>query len=61
MIEFVSHLGFGVFFVLRIKFELNSPIFIGVFAPTHRGFEDLANLSLSRLQITLDKEDSAWG
>jgi hypothetical protein len=61
MIEFKSHLGFGVFFVLRTKFELNILVFIGVFAPTHRGLEDLTNLSLSRLQITLDKEDSAWG
>jgi hypothetical protein len=38
MIEFESHLGFGVFFVLRTKFELNSPVFIGDFAPTCRGF-----------------------
>jgi hypothetical protein len=61
MIEFDSHLGFGVFFILQTKFELNSPVFIGVFAPTRRGLGDLTNLSLSQLQITLDKEDSAWG
>jgi hypothetical protein len=61
MIEFDSHLGFGVFFILQTKFELNNPVFIGVFAPTRRGLGDLTNLSLSRLQITLDKEDSAWG
>jgi hypothetical protein len=61
MIELENHLGFGIFFVLRTKFELNSPVFIGVFAPTSRGLGDLTNLSLSRLQITLDKEDSAWG
>jgi hypothetical protein len=60
MIEFESRLGFDVFFVLRAKFELNSPVFIEVFAPTHRGLGDLTNLSLSQLQITLDKEDSAW-
>jgi hypothetical protein len=61
MIECESRLGFGVFFILRTKFELNSPIFIGVFALTHRGLRDLTNLCLSQLQITLDKEDSAWG
>jgi hypothetical protein len=61
MIEFESRLGFGVFFILWTKFELNSQVFIGVFAPTRRGLEDLTNLSISRLQITLDKEDSAWG
>jgi hypothetical protein len=61
MIEFESRLGFGVLFILRTKFELNSPVFIGVFAPTRRGLGDLTNLSLSRLQITLDREDSAWG
>jgi hypothetical protein len=61
MIEFKSRLGFDVLFVLRTKFELNSPIFVGVFAPTRRGLRDLTNLSLSHLQITLDKEDSSWG
>jgi hypothetical protein len=61
MIEFMSRLGFSVFFILRIKFELNSPIFIGVFATTRRGLEDLTNPSLSRLQFTPDKEDLAWG
>jgi hypothetical protein len=57
----MSRLGFSVFFILRIKFELNSPIFIGVFATTRRGLEDLTNISLSRLQFTPDKEDLAWG
>jgi hypothetical protein len=57
MIEFKSRLGFGVFFVLWTKFELNSPLFIGVFTPTHRGLEDLTNLSLSRLQIALDGDE----
>jgi hypothetical protein len=61
MIKFESCLGFGVFFVLRTKFELNSPVFLGVFAPMRRGLRDLTNLSLSRLQIMLDEEDSAWG
>jgi hypothetical protein len=28
MIEFESHLGFDVFFVLQTKFELNSLVFI---------------------------------
>jgi hypothetical protein len=61
MIEFESRLGFDVFFILLTKFELNSPVFIGVIAPTHRGLGDLTNLSLSQLQIALDKEDSTWG
>jgi hypothetical protein len=61
MIEFESRLGFGVFFILQTKFELNSQVFIGVFTPTRRGLGDLTNLSLSRLQIALDKEDSVWG
>jgi hypothetical protein len=61
MIKFESRLGFGVLFILRTKFELNSPVFIGVFAPTRRGLRDLTNLSLSQLQIALDREDSAWG
>jgi hypothetical protein len=61
MIKFKSRLGLSVFFVLRTKFELNSPVFIGVFAPTRRGLRDLTNLSLSQLQIMLDGEDSAWG
>jgi hypothetical protein len=61
MIEFKSRLGFGVFFILQTKCELNSPVFIWVFTPTRRGLGDLTNLSLSQLQITLDKEDSAWG
>jgi hypothetical protein len=61
MIKFKSHLGFGVFFILRTKFELNSPVFILVFTPMHRGLRDLTNLSLSWLQIAWDKEDSAWG
>jgi hypothetical protein len=59
--KFEGRLGFGVFFVLRTKFELNSPVFIGVFAPTRRGLGDLTNLSLSWLQIALNEEDSAWG
>jgi hypothetical protein len=50
-----------VFFVLRTKFELNSPIFIGVFTTMRRALGDLADLSLSRLQIVLDGEDLAWG
>jgi hypothetical protein len=61
MIEFESCLGFGMFFILQTKFELNSLVFIGVFAPTRRGLEDLTNLSLSQVHIALDKEDSAWG
>jgi hypothetical protein len=61
MIKFKSRLGLGVFFVLRTKFELNSPVFIGVFAPTRRGLRDLTNLSLSQLQIMLDGADLAWG
>jgi hypothetical protein len=61
MIEFESRLGFGVFFILQTKFELNSQVFIGVFTPTRRGLRDLTNLSLSRLQIAMDKEDSVWG
>jgi hypothetical protein len=61
MIEFESRLGFDVFFILQTKFELNSQVFIGVFTPTRRGLGDLTNLSLSRLQIALDKEDSVWG
>jgi hypothetical protein len=61
MIEFESRLWFSVFFALRTKFELNSPVFIGVFAPTRRGLGDLTNLSLRRLKITRDEEDSAWG
>jgi hypothetical protein len=61
MIEFESHLGFNMFFVLQTKFELNSLVFIGVFTPTRRGLRDLTNLSLSRLQIMLDKEDLGWG
>jgi hypothetical protein len=48
-------------FILRTKFELNSLIFIGVFAPKHRGLGDLTNLSLTQFRIALDKEDSAWG
>jgi hypothetical protein len=50
-----------MFFDLRTKFKLASLVFIGFFAPTHRGLEDLTNLSLSRLQIVKDKKDSAWG
>jgi hypothetical protein len=61
MIEFESCLGFGVFIIVRTKFELNSPVFIGVFAPTHIGLRGLTNLSLRRFQITLDEEDSVWG
>jgi hypothetical protein len=53
--------GSRVFFILWTKFELISPIFIEVFAPTRRGLGDQSNLSLSRLPITLDKDDSAWG
>jgi hypothetical protein len=47
-----------MFSFLRTKFKLNSSVFIGVFAPTRRGLRDITNLSLSRLQIALDKEDS---
>jgi hypothetical protein len=61
MIEFKSRLGFCVFFIYWTKFELNSPVFIGVFTPTRRGLGDLTNISLSRLQIVLDEEDSTWG
>jgi hypothetical protein len=50
-----------VFFDLRMKFKLDSPVFIGVFTPTRRGLGDLTNLSFSRLQIVKDKKDSAWG
>jgi hypothetical protein len=45
MIEFKRRLGFDVFFVLQTKFELNSPVFIGVLVPTRRGFGILTNLS----------------
>jgi hypothetical protein len=45
MIEFKRRLGFDVFFVLWTKFELNSPVFIGVLVPTRRGFGILTNLS----------------
>jgi hypothetical protein len=51
MIKFKSRVGFG----------FDSLVFIGVFAPMRRGHKDLTNLSLSRLQIALDKENSAWG
>jgi hypothetical protein len=61
MIELESLLGFHVFFILRTKFELYGPVFIGVFTHMRRGLRDLTNLSLSRLQIMLDGEDSAWG
>jgi hypothetical protein len=50
-----------MFFDLWMKFKLNSPVFIGIFAPTRRGLGDLTNLSFSPLQIVKDKEDSAWG
>jgi hypothetical protein len=50
-----------VFFIYWTKFELNSPVFIEVFTPTCRGLGDLTNISLSRLQIVLDEEDSTWG
>jgi hypothetical protein len=50
-----------VFFILRTKFKLNSLVFIGVFVSTRTGLEDLTNLSLSQLQIAMDKEDAAWG
>jgi hypothetical protein len=55
MIEFKSRLAFIMFFILRTKFKLNSPVFIGVFAPTRRGLGDLTNLSLSQFQITLER------
>jgi hypothetical protein len=61
MIEFESHLVFGMFFILYTKFEINSLVFIGVFASTCRGLRDLTNLSLSGLQTALDEEDLAWG
>jgi hypothetical protein len=61
MIEFESHLVFGVFFILYTKFEINSLVFIGVFASTRRRLGDLTNLSLSGLQTALHEEDSAWG
>jgi hypothetical protein len=51
----------SVFFDLRMKFKLDSPVFIGVFAPMRRELGDLTNLFLSRLQIAKDKKDSAWG
>jgi hypothetical protein len=35
-----------MFFVLWTKFELNSPVFMGVFAPTRRGLGDLTNIFL---------------
>jgi hypothetical protein len=50
-----------VFFDLSMKFKLNSPAFIGVFTPTHRGFGNLTNLSLSWLQIGKDKKESKRG
>jgi hypothetical protein len=46
---------------LGTKFKLYSPVFIVVFAPTHRGLGDLTNLSLSPLQIVKDKKNLAWG
>jgi hypothetical protein len=33
MIEFESRLGFGVFFVLRRKFEFNKSVFVGFLHP----------------------------
>jgi hypothetical protein len=59
MVKFESRIGFSVFFILQTIFKLNSPVFIGVFTPMRRGLRDLNNLSLSRLQIMLDGEDSA--
>jgi hypothetical protein len=50
-----------VFFDLRMKFKLDSPAFMGVLAPTHRGFRNLTNLSLSWLQIAKDKKESKRG
>jgi hypothetical protein len=55
MIEFESRLGFNVFFALRTKFELNSLVFIGVFASTRRGLGDLTNLSLRRLKLGFNR------
>jgi hypothetical protein len=48
MLEFKRLLGFDVFFILRTKFELNSPVFIGVLVPMRRGFGILTNLSPTR-------------
>jgi hypothetical protein len=50
-----------MFFDLWTKFKLDSPIFLGVLAPTRRGIGNLTNLSLSRLQIVKDKEESKKG
>jgi hypothetical protein len=56
MIEFKRHLGFDMFFALWTKFELNSPVFIGVLVPTRKGFSILTNLSPSRFRVAADKE-----
>jgi hypothetical protein len=48
-----------VLFDLRTKFKLDSLVFIGVLAPTRRGFRNQTYLSLSQLQIAKDKKDSA--
>jgi hypothetical protein len=50
-----------VFFDLQTKFKLDSPVFIGVFTPMRRGFGNLTNLSISRLQIAKDKEELKRG
>jgi hypothetical protein len=61
MIKFKRSLGFNVFFVLRTKFELNSPVFIGVLVPTRRGFGILTNQSPTRFRIIADKENLRRG
>jgi hypothetical protein len=61
MIEFKCRLGFDVFFVLQTKFELNSPVFIGVLVPMRRGFGILTNLSPTRFLIIADKENLRRG
>jgi hypothetical protein len=61
MIEFKHRLMFDVFFILRTKFELNSPVFIGVLVPMPRGFGILTNLSPTRFRIIADKENLRRG
>jgi hypothetical protein len=61
MIELKHHPGFDVFFTLQTKFELNSPISIGVLLPTRRGFNILTNVSPTQFRITVNKEKSERG
>jgi hypothetical protein len=44
-----------------MKFKLDSPVFIGAFIAMRRGFRNLTNISLRRLQITKDKKESKRG